>query len=288
MKYIILTILFFIIFTIVSYSQTVRNVQCCITYKVLSTGTSSDVEFKCLLPNDIENIQKIKQIHFSVEPDTVFIEDNHRYANFKLGKINKDTEFTIITNVEIYKNDFKRARTVNRQDDDLERYLINERYIEKDNPEIQKKALELKSKNDEIKTIKNIYTFVNKHITYKYFPETKGAEASFESKEGVCGEFSDLFVALCRANDIPARVICGYVVTQRTITSLHAWAEVYTQQYGWVRIDPTGRPFSDLENEYIQYSNIRNNPILGSYSVYRYRYIGDPVYIIQKIEFKYK
>ena len=40
---------------------------------------------------------------------------------------------------------------------------------------------------------------------------------------GKCGEFSILYVAICLANDIPARLVTGVTVD-------HAWAEVNQQQ----------------------------------------------------------
>jgi len=70
----------------------------------------------------------------------------------------------------------------------------------------------------------------------------------FTTHEGFCEHFSASFVILMRAAGIPARVVTGYqggeynevgeymVVRQR---DAHAWAELYLDERGWVRIDPT-------------------------------------------------
>ena len=70
----------------------------------------------------------------------------------------------------------------------------------------------------------------------------------FNTREGFCEHFAASFVILMRAAGIPARVVTGYqggeynevgeymVVRQR---DAHAWAEVYLDARGWVRIDPT-------------------------------------------------
>jgi transglutaminase-like putative cysteine protease len=70
----------------------------------------------------------------------------------------------------------------------------------------------------------------------------------FETREGFCEHFSAAFVVLMRAAGIPARVVTGYqggeyntmseylLVRQR---DAHAWAEVYLDGRGWVRVDPT-------------------------------------------------
>jgi protein-glutamine gamma-glutamyltransferase len=71
----------------------------------------------------------------------------------------------------------------------------------------------------------------------------------FGEKKGFCEHFSSAFTFLMRAAGIPARVVTGYqggyfnnagnylVVRQ---SDAHAWAEVWLQGRGWVRVDPTG------------------------------------------------
>jgi transglutaminase-like putative cysteine protease len=70
----------------------------------------------------------------------------------------------------------------------------------------------------------------------------------FNTRAGYCEHFSSAFVVLMRAAGIPARVVTGYqggwwnvagsylLVRQ---SDAHAWAEVWLQGRGWVRVDPT-------------------------------------------------
>jgi len=73
-------------------------------------------------------------------------------------------------------------------------------------------------------------------------------EFLFEQKAGFCEHFSSSFVVLMRAAGIPARVVTGYVggyynpignywLVRRS--DAHAWAEVWLEGRGWVRVDPT-------------------------------------------------
>ena len=73
-------------------------------------------------------------------------------------------------------------------------------------------------------------------------------EFLFDSLRGFCAHYASSFVYLMRAVDIPARVVVGYLggetnpltgVTLIHQFDAHAWAEVWLQGRGWVRVDPT-------------------------------------------------
>lgn len=70
----------------------------------------------------------------------------------------------------------------------------------------------------------------------------------FDTQSGFCEHFAGAFAVLMRAADIPARVVTGYmggrmnpagdymIVRQ---SDAHAWVEVWLDDRGWVRVDPT-------------------------------------------------
>lgn len=76
----------------------------------------------------------------------------------------------------------------------------------------------------------------------------KADDFLFNTRKGFCEYYSNAFVILMRAADIPARVVVGYMggeanplngnLTVRQ-SDAHAWAEVWLPQQGWVRVDPT-------------------------------------------------
>ena len=69
----------------------------------------------------------------------------------------------------------------------------------------------------------------------------------FNSKRGFCEHYATSFVYLMRAAGVPARIVTGYqgselnpngnylIVRQ---SDAHAWAEVWLENRGWVRVDP--------------------------------------------------
>ena len=92
----------------------------------------------------------------------------------------------------------------------------------------------------------------NREFVYTLKPARLGLnpidQFLFQTQEGFCGHFSSATAFMLRAVGIPARVVTGYqggelnpfenylLVRQY---DAHAWVEYWTEQSGWIRIDPT-------------------------------------------------
>jgi protein-glutamine gamma-glutamyltransferase len=76
----------------------------------------------------------------------------------------------------------------------------------------------------------------------------------FNTRSGFCGHYASAFVTLMRGGGVPARVVTGYlggewnpigdyfVVRQ---SDAHSWAEVWLDDLGWTRVDPTAEVAPD-------------------------------------------
>lgn len=73
-------------------------------------------------------------------------------------------------------------------------------------------------------------------------------EFLFSARRGFCGHFAAAFVTLMRAAGVPSRIVQGYLGGEFNAAGdywmvrqadAHAWAEIWTPQQGWVRVDPT-------------------------------------------------
>lgn len=67
----------------------------------------------------------------------------------------------------------------------------------------------------------------------------------FSIRKGVCQDFANLFICLCRLLNVPARYRVGYIYTggnyenKLQSDASHAWAEVYLPYLGWRGFDST-------------------------------------------------
>ena len=111
----------------------------------------------------------------------------------------------------------------------------------------------------EYNTPKTIYDFVTNNLIYKNVEsldqlKRQGAiQALSNPEDAACQEFSDLFITLARANNIPTRLITGYAYTENSRLRplslvediLHAWPEFWNEDSGnWQPVDPQSRCFS--------------------------------------------
>lgn len=94
--------------------------------------------------------------------------------------------------------------------------------------------------------------FTQKEFSYTLRPPILGAnpidEFLFDTRKGFCEHFASSFVYLMRAGGLPARIVGGYLGGEHNANGdyllvhqfeAHAWAEVWLEGEGWVRIDPT-------------------------------------------------
>ncbi len=126
-------------------------------------------------------------------------------------------------------------------------YLSERPYWETKNPQIDKLAKELKTPEAIYKYVVNTLKYDFSRVTDN--KERLGAVKALENKNSaVCREFTDLFIALARAANIPAREINGFAYTENSRQKpvslvkdiLHAWPEYYdADKKVWIMVDPT-------------------------------------------------
>jgi hypothetical protein len=245
--------------------------------RILNTVLGNRPEMKLIvnLPQTIEKRQKITKLEFEPLPSKVFIENGNKYAEYVIPLPKEMTRLKIHVEAETFQYNLSVAINDPNQrsfdDSNLDMYLQHERMIEKDDPVIRDIAEKLQGKT-EVDIVKNIYKYVILNLSGDVSnPKGVGAVKTVKIKRGKCIDYSDLFVALCRAKNIPARVVAGYSPFSN-VDPKHSWAEVYFREYGWVPFNVAlthegpeellDRVFYDFKKPFLLFTDIRNDKLL--------------------------
>jgi len=91
--------------------------------------------------------------------------------------------------------------------------------------------------------VERIIDFVENYLTYKYQTQEHGARWAWQMGEGDCTEYTNLFIALCRAVNIPTKSVTAYGYKDKLAPNMldmgHAFALVYLPNFDWVPVDLT-------------------------------------------------
>lgn len=167
-----------------------------------------------------------------------------------------------------------RANPLSKQN--LQTFLVPEKYIEADAPAIYDLAQKLKARTP-LKTAERIFQWVANNVQYVgYLPNDRGALYALTHQKGDCTEFMYLFAALCRANNIPARCIGGYICRENRIlkpADYHNWAEFYHDGV-WRISDPQNRVFKPDPSNYIAMRLIGKSQDNANFQFNKFRFQG--------------
>jgi transglutaminase-like putative cysteine protease len=124
--------------------------------------------------------------------------------------------------------------------DALFRYLLPTRYCESDVlcSAVQKMFGHLPPGLSRVRAVEQ---WIRDEITYKPLSTTSTTTAQevFVQRTGVCRDFAHLGITFCRALNIPARIVVGYVWFDEPPQDFHAVFEAWLGGR-WVLFDPTG------------------------------------------------
>jgi transglutaminase-like putative cysteine protease len=131
----------------------------------------------------------------------------------------------------------------------LPAHLSGQKFWEIDNPELIEAAIDLNNASDINQFVVNTLDYTEENLDGEFY--RLGAANSFLPENRIfatCQEFTDLFVALARIKQIPAKRMVGYAYSNneelRPISVvgdvLHAWPSFYdVETKSWREIDPT-------------------------------------------------
>jgi len=123
-----------------------------------------------------------------------------------------------------------------------ELYLAPTRYTPSADADIKKLATEItkEAQGDVQRMLQLFYAYCVEKLTYG-----DPIEGLYTAKDALtracvdCGGFSTLFVSLCQAVGIPARVVSGFFAGYADRSGMHAWAEALLPDGSTVPVDPS-------------------------------------------------
>jgi len=230
--------------------QLPQSYNAIITTKITNIDAEvGETQIWIALPVNCDTQQNVSIVRIDPEPDKITLAPEACtkicYWNLE-DSINKNSTITITQEISFTANPFTTpidTSKVEKYDTNSEiykEYTKPSQKVESDDSEIVAMAKNIVgNETNPYKKANRIYGWVVKNITYEVQDQELGARYAFYNRKGDCTEFSTLFVAMCRSQGIPARLVHGYLYSSDTSAG-HMWAEFYLPPYGWVPADPTG------------------------------------------------
>lgn len=122
---------------------------------------------------------------------------------------------------------------------------------------------------------RKIYNWIGNNIAYDYdkanlvlndnYNVKSGAIPTFETRKGICFDYSCLYVAMARANNIKVRLVTGEGFNGVSWVS-HAWNQVYIPELKeWINVDTTFAKGGDYFNRKMFSLDHKDDKVIGEW-----------------------
>jgi transglutaminase-like putative cysteine protease len=250
-----------------------RQIQYSFTLQNLSNQKLKNAEFWAHAPVRQTANQKCELLEVSHPYQLLSDELGNQTLYFRLSEM--PPFGTLIVSV---KATLSLADTPNRMPDiQPKAHIKPEPFCESGAPEIACLAASFISGKPAV-TAEKIFNWVAANIQYSgYHRNERGALYALKNRQGDCTEFMYLFSALCRAREIPARNIGGFVCTGNTVVKpgeYHNWVELFDGK-AWRIADPQRKVWMKNGSHYIAMRVIGETPGDSLAGFHRFRFNGE-------------
>jgi hypothetical protein len=249
---VIFAVSFYLLFDTPKYEKwaiTHYNVTYYVEVKNIGISPATNIPLTVGLLDSQEPYQKVIDRQVYPSPDKTYTDSiGNKFAAYEIESLSPGENFTVRVDVvfDSENADYNILKeSIREMEGEQKKYTLPSKFIESNDPLIKAKAAELANNSVVIDTLWNTYSFIVEEIEYEKQPGEFGALWTLQNMEGGSAELANLFVALARANGIPARRISGWGAhfstneTMKAPQFAHGWAEIYLPDYGWIPVDPT-------------------------------------------------
>ncbi len=212
------------------------------TYTIDIQGFVKRFEIDIPIPLNENEKQYISNMKSSIKPTKLYSDGVNTIAQYTFHDIGSQRMNIVLEGTaKVRTYNIKNAKIINKNltpEKDLSRYLKPEPLIESNDPYIKSIANKIKGDTQE-EVLQNIYEYIQNNMKYTIMGNI-GAKKALQQGRGKCTEYAAIMIALCRAKNIPARMVLGNIAREKY--TQHNWVEVYYDKYGWVMYDPTVQP----------------------------------------------
>ncbi|MGA1847746.1 MAG: transglutaminase-like domain-containing protein [Thermoplasmatota archaeon] len=244
------------------YERTLITFQVDVGVRNLGNSPAVDIPLRLALPMDDLHHQRIISLDISRLPQR---ESNdtwgNRFVHYTISQVGPGEVFNLTLNVtvELISIDTEVKSSQKEpgpgENEELSKFLLESSLINVNDPSIIDLARDIAGRSSRIDDVAwNTYEWILDNIFYQQVPGEWDAVTTLRNGEGGSAEMANLFVALMRANGIPARRISGWgnffeKGEELSITRFsHGWAEFYVPGQGWVQVDPAWGKTSKFDN----------------------------------------
>ncbi|MGI8977636.1 MAG: transglutaminase-like domain-containing protein [Pirellulaceae bacterium] len=180
-------------------------------------GAVNGIVATMAVPSDFPE-QKVKIVKEEISPQVKRVSYRDlggvKQMVVSIPRVSAGEEASAIVTFEITKSEIAKPDDVTglafpaKPTKDLSKYLLPSPFIESTDPKIKQLAPTIiKDNEDAWQKVEAIFDYVQENVKYEFSTEIHPATDALKAGKGDCEELTSLFIALCRANKIPARAV---------------------------------------------------------------------------------
>jgi hypothetical protein len=230
------------------YEETEISLEVRVSIKNFGNAPAINIPLRLAVPFDHSPQQEVLSIAYSEPPERESEGTwNNQFVHFTVDRLDptETWNISIHTKLRLTSIDFNLNKdNVGKFTNETDRFLADSPFINVNDPTVQAVAREILADSEDITdTVWNTYEWILDNIVYQQIAGEFDARTTLRNGEGGSAELSNLFVALLRANRIPAQRLSGWGNHFTDGEELHltrfshGWAEFYLPGYGWIQVD---------------------------------------------------
>ena len=233
-----------------SYERTTMRVDVVVTLSNLGNSIATNIPLRLALPLEVPSVQHVSRLSYS-EPPQRYSNDSwgNSFAHFEVDNLGPADEHVITLTMELVMTsvDWNLGREdVGAYGPGLERYLEETVFLNFNDAGVLAMSHTLGDRSSDVLDLAwRTYSWVVDNMVYQQVAGELDAATALKNGEGGSAELANLWVALMRANGVPARRVSGWgnhfaAGEELTVARFaHGWAEFLVPGYGWIPVDPT-------------------------------------------------